>query len=156
VPGLGHPLPVTSGAIPDVPVAAVAPPDDVGVGVGEGVGWPPEGAVFFDEAGGVDWPPPSEAGGLDDPAGDPDPTLGLGEALGVRFGACGTTGREGGTDETGGGVVGTEVGTWNAPLELAAAGDAVGGVGPLVHGGVELVVDDVVRALAGLPALTPL
>jgi hypothetical protein len=148
---------VTSGAIPDVPVAGVTPPD--AVGVGEGVGSPPEGAEFLDEAGGVDWPPPSEAGGLDDPAGDPDPTLGLGETLGVRFGVCSFVGRGDGaavdgTTSGAGGVVCALV----APFEFGAGGEAgevVVGFGPR-HGGDELVVDDVVRMLAVLPDFPPL
>jgi hypothetical protein len=148
---------VTSGAIPDVPVAGVPPPDDVGVGVG--VGSPPEGAEFPGEAGGVDWPPPSEAGGLDDPAGDPDPTLGLGDALGVRFGVCSFVGRGDGAalDGTTTGADGV-VCALVAPFEFGAAGEAgevVGGLGPLRHDD-ELVVDDVVRMLAGLPDFPPL
>jgi hypothetical protein len=152
VSGLGSPLPVTSGAIPDVPAAGVTPPDDVGVG--EGVG-SPEGVGSSDVPGGVDRPLCPEAGGLDDPPGDPDPTLGLGEALGVRVGLCGFAGGEDGTAETGGGGAGAEVGTCNAPLELAAAGEAVGGVGPLVHDDAELV-EAVVWVLAGLPEFPPL
>jgi hypothetical protein len=140
-------------------MAGVAPPEDVGVGDGVGS---PEGAGFSDEAGGADLPPSRGGGGLDDPPGDSEPTLGLGEALGARFGPCGLAGCEDGVAEDGTtSGAGGEVATFNAPLELAAAGDAaagdaVGGVGPLVHGGVELVVDDVVWALAGLPELTPL
>ena len=162
--GLGDPLPVAAGAIPDlavapgaipdVPVAGVTLPDGVGAGSLD-AGFPDEpGGV---EPGGVDWPPSPDGGGLDGPPGDLEPTLGLGETIGVRLGArvlvgCADGAAEDGTTSGAGGGVDT----FSAPLELAAAGDAVGGVGPLMHGGGELVVDDVVWALAGLPEFTPL
>lgn len=156
--GLGDTLPVASGAIPDVPVVGVTPPEGVSVGS-------PDGAGFPDEAGAVDWPPPPD-GGLDDPPGDADPTLGLGDTRGACFRAfvfvrCGdgADDEEAGVDGTisgAGGVADAETGTLNAPLELAAAGGAVGSGGPLIHGDVELVVDDVVWALAELPGLMPL
>jgi hypothetical protein len=158
VSGLGGPLPVRSGAIRDVPVAGGTSPDGVGVGVGVAVGSPP-GAFFCDEAGGVDWPPPPEAGGLDEPPGDPDPTLGLGDTLGVTFFVCGfATGEEGvaedGAAEDACGASG-EVDSRSAPLELAAGGEAVDSVGPLGHDDVDLV-EAVVWAPAGLPEVTPL
>jgi hypothetical protein len=148
-------LPVTSGASPDVPVAGVTSPDGVGVGVGVGS---LAGALFCDEAGGVDEPLLPEAGGLD-PPGDPDPTPGLGETLGVTFFVCCFGSGEEGVVEGGVGEdacgAGGEVDSGRAPLELAAAGEAVGGVGPLVHDDVVLV-EAVVRVLDGLPDFTPL
>jgi hypothetical protein len=114
-----------------------------------------------DEAGAEGWPLPPAAGALGGPLGDSDPAVGLGEALGVFFGCCGCAGVKAGAGGTGGGGAGAELGTISAPFEFgaaagAAAGEVVGGVGPLVHGCVELVVDDVVWALAGLPEFTPL
>jgi hypothetical protein len=137
-------------------VAGVTSPDGLGVGVGVGS---LAGALFCDEAGGVDWPPPPEAGGLDEPPGDPDPTLGLGDTLGVTFFVCCFGSGEEGVVEGGAGEdacgAGGEVDTRSAPLELAEAGEAVDSVGPLGHDDVDLV-EAVVWALAGLPELTPL
>jgi hypothetical protein len=142
-----------------VPVAGVTLPDGVGVGSPEDAGVP-------DEAGAEGWPLPPAAGALGGPLGDSDPAVGLGEALGVFFGSCGCAGEEDGAGEdgcgdstTGGIVAGVAL---VAPFEFGAAGEAgevgevVGGVGPLVHSDVELVVDDVVWALARLPEFSPL
>jgi hypothetical protein len=109
------------------------------------------------------WPSPAEGDVLGDWLGDADPTLGLGEALGFRFGSCGFANDEDGVGEDGRGDgtssgAGGEVGAMVASFEFGAAdaaGEVVAGVGPM-HGVVELVVDDVVLVLAGLPDFPPL
>jgi hypothetical protein len=112
-----------------------------------------------DEVGRPDWAPPPDGGGPDDSCvGDPDPTAGLGEMLGVGWFSlwCRRAAEEDGTgeegpEEDGADEDGTKAGALDAELDVGAPGAVVGGVGPLVHWVVALVVETVFLTLGVLP-----